>query len=115
MPAKKYDAIVVGAGQGGVPLSQSIARVGRSTAIIVQSHVGGTCVNEGCTPAKTMVASVRVASFARRASEYGVRNSAWSADLKAVRQRKRDMVKSFRRGNEFDEWCEIKAVRYLVP
>jgi len=100
MQAKKYDAIVVGAGQGGVPLSQSLAGAGRSTALIEQSHVGGTCVNEGCTPTKTMVASARVAYFARRGSEYGVRNSGWSVDMKAVRQRKRDMVESFRSGNE---------------
>ncbi len=53
----RYDAIVMGAGQAGTPLSVALAEAGRKTAIVESQHVGGTCVNVGCTPTKTMVAS----------------------------------------------------------
>ena len=68
MPAQHYDAVVIGAGQGGVPLSQALARSGRSTALIEREHVGGTCINEGCTPTKTMVASAKTAYIDRRSA-----------------------------------------------
>lgn len=61
-----YDAIVIGTGQGGNPLSK-VADAGWKTAVIERLHVGGTCVNVGCTPTKTMVASARMAYIARRA------------------------------------------------
>ena len=67
-----YDAVVIGAGQAGGPLSTALARAGRKTALIEREHVGGTCINEGCTPTKTMVASGRVAYLARRGADYGV-------------------------------------------
>src|SRR6266567_4766324 len=67
-----YDAIVIGAGQAGGPLSTELARTGWKTALIEREHVGGTCINEGCTPTKTMVASARVAYLARRGADYGV-------------------------------------------
>ena len=60
MPVETYDAIVIGAGQAGGPLSTALARAGRTTALIEREHVGGTCINEGCTPTKTMVASITV-------------------------------------------------------
>lgn len=96
---QQYDAIVIGAGQGGGPLAGALARADRSTALIERKHVGGSCVNEGCTPTKTMVASARVAHLARRAADYGVRTGPVSVDLKAVRRRKRDMVERFRSGS----------------
>ena len=68
------------------------------TALVEREHVGGTCVNEGCTPTKTMVASARVAYLARRGADYGVQTGPVSIDLKRVRQRKRDIVDSFRNG-----------------
>ncbi len=95
-----YDAIVIGAGQAGGPLSTALARAGRRTAIIESAEVGGTCINRGCTPTKTMVASARVAYLARRAAEYGVRTGPVEVDLAVVRQRKRDIVESFRRGSQ---------------
>ncbi|MFQ5747422.1 MAG: mercuric reductase [Gemmatimonadota bacterium] len=95
-----YDAIVLGAGQAGGPLSTTLARAGRKTALVERAHVGGTCVNEGCTPTKTMVASARVAHLARRAAAYGVRVGDVSVDLAVVRRRKRDIVESFRGGSE---------------
>lgn len=95
-----YDAIVIGAGQAGVPLSTALARAGRKTAIIECEHVGGTCVNVGCTPTKTMVASARVAYLARRGADYGVDTGAISIDMRRVRQRKRAIVDSFRNGGQ---------------
>jgi len=96
--SKHYDAIVIGSGQGGNPLSMALARANLRTALIERSHVGGTCINEGCTPTKTMVASGRVAYLARRATDYGVHIGPVSVDIQKVRQRKRDIVNSFRGG-----------------
>ena len=95
-----YDAIVIGAGQSGMPLSKALAKAGWKTAMVERAHVGGTCINTGCTPTKTMVASARVAYIVGRAAEYGVRVSPPSVDMNKVRQRKRDTVESFRGGNE---------------
>src|SRR5215469_17296366 len=100
MNASHYDAVVIGSGQGGNPLAIALANAGTRTALIERKHVGGTCINEGCTPTKTMVASGRVAYLARRAADYGVHAGAISVDLKKVRQRKRDIVASFRGGGE---------------
>src|SRR3989449_5766449 len=99
-PATHYDAIVIGAGQAGGPLAGALARAGRRTAIIEREHVGGTCINEGCTPTKTMVASARVAYLARRAADYGVHTGPVSVDMAAVRQRKREIVDSFRASSQ---------------
>jgi pyruvate/2-oxoglutarate dehydrogenase complex dihydrolipoamide dehydrogenase (E3) component len=98
--AQHYDAIVIGAGQGGVPLAKTLAQAGRRTALVEREHVGGTCINEGCTPTKTMVASAKVAYFDRRATDYGVQNGPVTVDMGAVRQRKRDIVDNFRNGGE---------------
>ena len=96
---EEYDAIVIGAGQAGNPLSRSLAGAGWRTALVERAHVGGTCINEGCTPTKTMVASARVAHLARRADDYGVRAGPVTVDMAQVRQRKRDIVESFRSSN----------------
>lgn len=98
--AEQYDAIVIGSGQAGGPLAGAFAKAGHRTALIEREHVGGTCINEGCTPTKTMVASARVAYLARRAADYGVQTGTISVDLERVRQRKRDIVNSFRSGSE---------------
>jgi len=94
-----YDLIVIGAGQGGGPLAGTAADNGQSAALIEHKHVGGTCVNEGCTPTKTMIASARVAHLARRAEDYGVHTGEVSVDMETVRERKRDIVESFRAGS----------------
>ncbi len=96
----QYDAIVIGAGQAGGPLSTALAKAGWKTAIIERVHVGGTCINEGCTPTKTMVASARVAYLARRAADYGVQTGPVTVDMTVVRQRKRNIVDSFRDGSQ---------------
>jgi len=95
-----YDAIVIGSGQAGTPLSMALAQAGMRTALVERKHVGGTCINEGCTPTKTMVASGRVAHLARRAADYGVHTGPIGVDLLKVRQRKRDIVDSFRNGSQ---------------
>jgi pyruvate/2-oxoglutarate dehydrogenase complex dihydrolipoamide dehydrogenase (E3) component len=97
---EQYDAIVIGAGQAGVPLSTALAGSGRRTLLVERAHVGGTCVNEGCTPTKTMVASARVAYLARRGKDYGVGTGEVRVDLARVRERKRNIVESFRGGSQ---------------
>jgi len=91
---------VIGAGQGGGPLAGALARAGRRTALVERKHVGGSCINEGCTPTKTMIASGRVAYLAGRAADYGVQTGPVSVDLSKVRQRKRDIVDKFRSGSQ---------------
>src|SRR5918994_1972254 len=100
MEAQHYDAVVIGAGQGGVPLARALAGAGRKMALIEREHVAGTCINEGCTPTKTMVASARAAYVARRSADYGIRDGSVTVDMTKVRQRKRDIVESFRSANE---------------
>ena len=95
-----FDAVVIGAGQAGGPLAGALAKAGWKVALIERQHVGGTCVNEGCTPTKTMIASARVAHVARRAGEYGVQTGAVNVDLGIVRSRKRAIVESFRSGGQ---------------
>ncbi|HEY4763115.1 MAG TPA: mercuric reductase [Candidatus Sulfotelmatobacter sp.] len=97
---QQYDAIIIGSGQAGTPLSTASAKAGMRTALIERTHVGGTCVNEGCTPTKTMVASGRVAYLARRAADYGVHTGPISIDLQRVRERKRNIVDRFRNGSQ---------------
>jgi pyruvate/2-oxoglutarate dehydrogenase complex dihydrolipoamide dehydrogenase (E3) component len=87
-----YDAIVIGTSQGGRFLPVELAKAGQKVALVERGPLGGVCVNSGCTPTKTMVASARLAYQARRAAEYGVRLGPVSVDLAAVRERKRAMV-----------------------
>jgi pyruvate/2-oxoglutarate dehydrogenase complex dihydrolipoamide dehydrogenase (E3) component len=98
--SNEYKAIVIGSGQGGKPLCVALAGAGLRTAIIEREHVGGTCVNEGCTPTKTMVASGRVAYLARRGPDYGVESGNVRIDMTRIRQRKRDIVESFRNSSQ---------------
>jgi pyruvate/2-oxoglutarate dehydrogenase complex dihydrolipoamide dehydrogenase (E3) component len=97
---EQYDAIIVGAGQAGGPLASALADAGLKTAIVEQRYVGGTCVNDGCTPTKTMIASARVAYLARRAADYGIHTGPIAVDMAKVRQRKQDIVDSFREGSQ---------------
>jgi pyruvate/2-oxoglutarate dehydrogenase complex dihydrolipoamide dehydrogenase (E3) component len=96
----QYQAIVVGSGQAGTPLCQALAAAGLRTALIERVHVGGTCINEGCSPTKTMVASGRVAYLARRGADYGVNTGSITVDMNRVRARKRDIVAKFRNGTQ---------------
>jgi pyruvate/2-oxoglutarate dehydrogenase complex dihydrolipoamide dehydrogenase (E3) component len=95
-----YQAVVIGSGQAGTPLCQALANAGLRTALVERAHVGGTCVNEGCSPTKTMVASGRVVYLARRGGDYGIRTGAITVDMSRVRERKRDIVNTFRNANQ---------------
>lgn len=88
----KFDAIVIGAGQAAKPLSYALADLGWKIVFIERAELGGSCVNTGCIPTKTMVASAQVAHYARDASRWGVRTNAVSVDLPAVVARKNKIV-----------------------
>jgi pyruvate/2-oxoglutarate dehydrogenase complex dihydrolipoamide dehydrogenase (E3) component len=92
----KFDAIVIGSGQAGKPLSYALADLGWKIAFIERGHLGGTCINTGCSPTKTMVASAQVARYARDAARWGVRAGNVSVDLPAVVARKNKVVQGFR-------------------
>jgi len=91
-----FDTVIIGTGQSGKPLAIALARAGRKVAVIERKQVGGTCINVGCTPTKTMVASGRVAYLARRAKDYGVDAGRVTVNMRRVIDRKRRMVESFR-------------------
>jgi pyruvate/2-oxoglutarate dehydrogenase complex dihydrolipoamide dehydrogenase (E3) component len=97
--AESFDGIVIGAGQGGGPLASALAQAGWKIAMVEREHAGGTCINEGCTPTKTMVASARAAYTARRAAEFGVQTGPVTVDMEKIRQRKRDIVTSWQEGS----------------
>lgn len=119
---ERFDAIIIGTGQGGKPLAGDLAKAGWKTAIIErEEQIGGTCVVRGCTPTKTMIASGRVVYLARRAAEYGVRTGPISVDQEVVRKRKRAIVEMFsggsRRGMEKLEHIELimGEARFTAP
>jgi dihydrolipoamide dehydrogenase len=93
-----HDAIIIGTGQSGKPLALELGRAGWKVAVIEREHVGGTCINVGCTPTKTLVASGRVAYLARRAADYGVKTGSVKVDMRRVLERKRSVVGRFRNG-----------------
>ncbi len=94
-----FDTIIIGAGQAGNPLSQALAKSGEQVALIEEQFVGGTCINVGCTPTKTMVASAEVAYLANRALDFGVVVEDVAVDMEKVKARKAEIVKSFREGS----------------
>ncbi|HEY8709499.1 MAG TPA: FAD-dependent oxidoreductase, partial [Burkholderiaceae bacterium] len=88
-----FDAIVIGAGQAGPSLAARFAQAGMKTALIEREHLGGTCVNNGCIPTKTLVASARVAQAVRGAAAFGVEaGGAMHVDMRAVKARKDAVV-----------------------
>lgn len=97
---KKYDAIIIGAGQAGMPLAKMISKKGLKVALVEQDEIGGTCINNGCSPTKTMVASAKVAETVRRAGDFGIDVEGFSIDQKAIRDRKQHIVDLFRGGAE---------------
>jgi pyruvate/2-oxoglutarate dehydrogenase complex dihydrolipoamide dehydrogenase (E3) component len=96
----RYDAIVVGTGQAAVPLAEKLAASGRSVLLAERSRLGGTCVNYGCTPTKTLVASARAAHVARTAERLGIRAGRVEVDFAAVMARKDAMVRQWQEGLE---------------
>src|SRR5581483_4554848 len=98
--SRKYDSIIVGSGQGGNPLAQQLAERGERVALVEYGPLGGTCINTGCTPTKTMVASAQVAHYMRNAQRWGVHVGDVRVDLPAVLRRKIEVVHQFRSGWE---------------
>ncbi|HEY6264481.1 MAG TPA: mercuric reductase [Candidatus Acidoferrum sp.] len=92
----KYDAIIIGSGQAGNPLTFRLADLGWTVALIEKKDLGGTCINVGCTPTKTMVHRAQVAHYARNAARWGVNASNVSADLAKIVAQKDEVVLSFR-------------------
>jgi pyruvate/2-oxoglutarate dehydrogenase complex dihydrolipoamide dehydrogenase (E3) component len=98
---ERFDAIVIGTGQAGPSLAARLAGAGKTVAIIERGKVGGTCVNTGCIPTKTLVASAAVARSAGRAAEFGVNlGGKVAVDMKRVKARKDAIVAEVRDGNE---------------
>lgn len=98
--AEKFDAIIVGAGQAGPPLAGRLTQAGQKVAVIERKLVGGTCVNYGCIPTKTLVASAHAAHLARRGAEYGVGTGDVTIDMRKVKARKDTIVGNDRHGVE---------------
>jgi pyruvate/2-oxoglutarate dehydrogenase complex dihydrolipoamide dehydrogenase (E3) component len=96
----KFDAIIIGSGQAGNPLSSALAELNWTVALIERSHLGGTCVNTGCDPTKTMVASAQVAHYARNAARWGVKAENVGVDMPTILARKNAVVESFRGGQQ---------------
>lgn len=96
----EYDAIIIGAGQGGSPLAHKLADLQWKVALIEKEHLGGSCINYGCTPTKTMLASARLAHYARRAPEFGVHTGLVEINLAEVVARKNKLVLAWRQGQE---------------
>lgn len=92
------DTIIIGSGQAGAPLAARLVEAGQRVVLFEKANVGGTCVNVGCTPTKTMIASARAAHVARGAARLGVRTGRVSVDLGAVVDRKQEIVRQWRDG-----------------
>jgi pyruvate/2-oxoglutarate dehydrogenase complex dihydrolipoamide dehydrogenase (E3) component len=98
--AEQYDVLILGSGQAGNPLSSDFVKAGRRVALVERAEVAGTCINYGCTPTKTMVASAQRAWQARHAGELGVEVASVRVNMEQVRARKRKIVEQFRTSNE---------------
>jgi pyruvate/2-oxoglutarate dehydrogenase complex dihydrolipoamide dehydrogenase (E3) component len=98
--AERYDVLILGSGQAGNPLSSAFVKAGRRVALVERAEVAGTCINYGCTPTKTMVASAQRAWAARQAAELGVEVGEVRVNMERVRARKRRIVEQFRSSNE---------------
>jgi pyruvate/2-oxoglutarate dehydrogenase complex dihydrolipoamide dehydrogenase (E3) component len=102
---KNFDALVIGTGQAGPALAARLSGAGMKVAVLEKAKFGGTCVNDGCTPTKAMVASAYAAHMARRAGEYGVLlDSSPRVDMKRVKARKDEIVRASSEGVE--KWME---------
>ncbi len=109
----KYDAIIIGSGQAGTPLAGSLADKGWKVALIEKANLGGTCINTGCTPTKTMVHRAQVAHYARNAARWGVNASAVSVNLPKIVAQKNEVVKGSRDGQQknIDKRPNLKLYR----
>ncbi|MEO8886916.1 MAG: mercuric reductase [Mucilaginibacter sp.] len=97
---QQYDAIIIGAGQAGVPLAKKLAKAGKKVALIEKRWVGGTCVNDGCTPTKTWVASAKAAYDAAHSAALGVTIKGYTVNMPRIKKRKDDIVLHARNGSQ---------------
>src|ERR1051325_4704347 len=97
---RTYDAIVIGSGQAGGPLAKKLALAGKKTALIERRYVGGTCVNDGCTPTKTWVASAKAAYMATKSHELGIDVKGYKVNMTQIQKRKNDVVSLFPNGSQ---------------
>jgi pyruvate/2-oxoglutarate dehydrogenase complex dihydrolipoamide dehydrogenase (E3) component len=95
---KNFEVIIIGAGQAGGPLARKLAAQGVKTAIIERRFVGGTCINDGCTPTKSWVASADAAYAASRAANLGIDIPLFTVNMAKIKARKDEIVHSFREG-----------------
>jgi pyruvate/2-oxoglutarate dehydrogenase complex dihydrolipoamide dehydrogenase (E3) component len=95
---KQYDAVIIGSGQAANPLASHLAGIGWKVALVEKNHIGGTCINEGCTPTKAMIASAKAAFQLSRAKEYGLETGKAHADIIAILNRTNNIVTRFRTG-----------------
>ncbi|AWO02234.1 FAD-containing oxidoreductase [Chitinophaga alhagiae] len=110
---KQYDTIIIGSGQAANPLAKKLAAAGRHTLLLEATHIGGTCINTGCTPTKTMIAAARMQYIASRASRFGIPVETGAIDLTAVVKRKNEIVASFRGSLEksLEKTANLEVVR----
>ena len=103
-----YDAIIIGTGQAGPSLAERLAQAGMRVAIIERGRFGGTCVNNGCTPTKTLIASAEVARVARRAADFGIRiDGSLQVDMPRVKARKDALVNGS--ADSLEKWLRSLA------
>jgi pyruvate/2-oxoglutarate dehydrogenase complex dihydrolipoamide dehydrogenase (E3) component len=110
--SRRFDAIIVGAGQAGPALAARLTKAGQAVALVERHLVGGTCVNTGCKPTKTLVASAYAAHLARRGAEYGITTGAIGIDMPVIAARARKVILDSRQGNE--DWLQgMKGLTFL--
>lgn len=97
---KNYDAIIIGAGQAGVPLAGKLAKAGWKVTLVEKRFIGGTCVNDGCTPTKTVITSGRIAYLAGRSKDWGIETGDIKVNMPAIKKRKDKIVLDARNGTE---------------
>src|SRR6201996_8281820 len=100
MEPREYDALIIGAGQAGGPLAKHLAKAGKKVALIEKRWIGGTCVNDGCTPTKTWVASAKAAYMAANIGQLGVKVKGFSVNMPKIKKRKDEIVHLFRDGSQ---------------
>jgi pyruvate/2-oxoglutarate dehydrogenase complex dihydrolipoamide dehydrogenase (E3) component len=95
---ENFDVLIIGAGQAGIPLAHALAKVGKRVGLAEREHLGGSCVNFGCTPTKAVISSARMVHQARRAAEFGLRIPTVEVDFQAVLERAKRIVTESRNG-----------------
>lgn len=97
---KTYDSIIIGSGQAGTPLARKLAEAGKKTLLIEKRYIGGTCVNDGCTPTKIMIGSARLAYLAGKPNNMGVTITSYKVDFEQIKRRKDEIVHQWRNGGQ---------------